>query len=99
MTVHRYCVKKLGVHKGALAAARVAQYAMTTADLGHVPSNTEYCSWWVITTRTGFHHRALIKAAFGEDWRPVVEQLAAEIVRRGNRSPGVIKSMPLSLPA
>lgn len=95
MSVQRFCVRKLGVHRGALAAARVAQWAIATAELGHVPTTVEYAEWWAIDERTGWRHRALVHEAFGDEWQPVVERVAAELVRRGARSPGAVQQLPV----
>lgn len=97
MTVHRYCVRTLGVHRGAIAAARVAQWAIATAELGHVPTTVEYSEWWAIDERTGWRHRALAHEALGEEWQTVVERLAREIERRQDRSPRAVQQLQLAL--
>jgi hypothetical protein len=96
VSVHRHCVQKLGVHKGAIAAARVAQWAMATAELGHVPTTVEYSEWWAVTERTGWNHRAAVHAALGDDWPAVVERVAAVIVARKLRSPRAVQQLALS---
>ena len=82
VSVRRHCTAKLGVHRGAIAAARVAQWAMTTADLGHLPTTVEYADWWAMSERNAWRHRSLVHEAFGDDWATIVDDLAAEIVRR-----------------
>lgn len=96
VSVHRHCVLKLGVHRGAIAAARVAQWAIATAELGHVPTTVEYSEWWAVDERTGWRHRAAVSAALGEDWQPVVERIAAEAQRRQARSPRAVQALALA---
>jgi hypothetical protein len=96
VTVQRHCVSKLGVHRGALAAARVAQWAIATADLGHVPTTVEYVAYWAISERTGWNHRALVHEAFGEDWPRVVEHVAGQLARRKERSPRVVQGLAVA---
>jgi hypothetical protein len=93
-TVLQAATAKLGVHKGALAAANAAQWAMATADLGHVPTTVEYSEWWNIDERTGWRHRARVREALGDDWPTVVEALAAEISKRSLRSPRSVVALP-----
>jgi hypothetical protein len=95
-TVHRHCVRKLGVHKGALAAARISQYAMVVADFGRLPTNLEYAEWWAVDERTGWRHRALMVEALGEDWQPIVERVAAVIAAKKLRSPRAVQQLALS---
>ncbi|HEY8773078.1 MAG TPA: hypothetical protein VIM05_00795 [Gaiellaceae bacterium] len=78
-TVLEVCVARLGVHRGALAAANVAQWAMATRDLGHVPTTVEYAEYWSISERNGWLHRSRIRAALGDEWPVVVEKLAAYV--------------------
>jgi hypothetical protein len=87
-TVLQACVAAKGVHRGALAAAHVAQWAMTTHELGRIPTVVEYAEWWAVKERTGWRHRADCRDVFGESWREVVLSLAAEIGRRKVRSTG-----------
>lgn len=84
-TVLDVCTERLGVHRGAIAAARVAQWALATADLGHVPTTVEYANWWAVTERTGWNHRSACRDVFGDDWPDVVEFVARQIGDR--RSP------------
>jgi len=97
VSVHRFCVKKLGVHRGAIAAARVAQWAMVTAELGHVPTTVEYSDWWAVNERTGWNHRALVHAAFGDDWQTTIEHIAHEAMRKSARSPRSVQRLELVL--
>jgi hypothetical protein len=97
MTVQRHCVAKLGVHRGAIAAARVAQWALATAELGQMPTTVEYAEWWALDERTGWRHRALVHQALGDDWQAVVEDLAAEIKRRQARSPRAVQQLAIAL--
>lgn len=79
VTVLQACVSVLGVHKGALAAANVAQLVMTTAELGHFPTNDEYAEYWAVSERTGWLHRSRGRDVFGDDLEDVVAQLAKRI--------------------
>lgn len=97
MSVHRYCVKRLGVHRGAIAAARVAAWAMVTAELGRVPTTVEYSEWWCVKERTGWNHRAAVAAALGENWQEAISVIAVEIGRRKARSPRAVQQLELSL--
>jgi len=87
VTVLEACTRKRGVHRGAITAAHVAQWALATADLGHVPTTVEYADYWAVKERTGWNHRAGVRDVFGDDWPELVEDLAAEIRRRRLRSP------------
>ena len=95
VSIQRACIQRLGVHRGALAAARVAQWAMVTADLGRVPTTVEYSEWWAITERTGWHHRALVRDALGEDWPTVVERVAEVVAAKKLRSPRAVQQLAL----
>jgi hypothetical protein len=86
-TVLQACTRKRGVHKGAITAAHVAQMAIATAELGHVPTNAEYCDWWALDDRTGWRHRAGVRDVFGDEWATVVQVVADEIRRRHMRAP------------
>lgn len=86
-TVLEACVAVKGVHRGAIVAAHVAQWAMTTHELGRVPTTLEYAEWWAVDERTGWRHRAGVKDVFGESWVEVVLLLADEMERRKLRSP------------
>jgi len=97
ITVQRYCVERLGVHRGAVAAARVAQWAMVTADLGRVPTTVEYSAWWSVKERTGWNHRALVHEALGEEWPATVEAVAGEIRRRSTRSLRDVQQLAVAL--
>jgi hypothetical protein len=97
VTVLQACVRTLGVHRGAIAAAQVAQWALVTAELGRVPTTAEYAEYWAVIERTGWNHRANVRRVFGDDWQSVVEQLADEISRRRVRGPG--KVVGLGVPA
>lgn len=78
-TVLDYCVRALGQRRGGLAAAHVAQWAIATHELGHVPTTVEYADYWYCDERTGWRHRASCAAVFGDEWQAVVESLAADI--------------------
>ena len=86
-TVLEACVAVKGVHRGAIAAAHVAQWAMTTEALGRLPTTVEYADWWAVDERTGWRHRAEAREVFGESWGEVVQLLADEMARRKVRSP------------
>jgi hypothetical protein len=94
-TVLEHCVAKLGVHQGAFAAANVAQYAIATKDLGHVPTTDEYCEWWAVSERTGWYHRSRIRDVFGDDWPDVIEQVSHLIK---TSSPRAAMSLPVTRP-
>lgn len=79
------CVAVRGVHAGALTAAHVAQVAMTTAELGRVPSGREYAEFWAVSERTSFKQWEGIAEVFGPDWREVVEKVAAQIAEKRER--------------
>jgi len=93
VTIQRACIARLGVHRGAIAAARVAQWAIATAELGHMPTTVEYSEWWAVTERTGWNHRALIQQALGEDWQTVVERVAAVVAEKQLRSPRAVQQL------
>lgn len=95
VTIQRACIARLGVHRGAIAAARVAQWAMATAELGHFPTNAEYCEWWAVDERTGWRHRRLVQQALGDEWPTVVERVAAVIAAREIRSPRAVQQLAL----
>lgn len=85
------------MHKGALVAAQVAQWAIATDDLGHVPTTVEYCDYWMVTERSGWYHRANVRDALGDDWQLIVAQLAKHAGRGGLRSPRAVTK--LAVPA
>lgn len=97
VTVQQLCRRRLDVHRGALAAARVAQWALTTAELGRVPTTVEYAEWWAVDERTGWRHRALVHDALGDEWQSVVELVAAEVKRRRARSPRAVQQLAVAL--
>jgi len=76
-TLHQYCVARLGVHSGAITAARLIEMAVCTVELGHFPVAAEYAEWACIDERSAWRHRAKLREVFGDDWAQVVEQLAA----------------------
>jgi hypothetical protein len=76
------CVAKRGLHRGAVTAAWVAQYALQARDLGRVPTVVEYSTEWNIDERSGWRHREAIREVFGDSWRDVVLSVAAAIERR-----------------
>jgi hypothetical protein len=82
VSVLKAATAKLGVHKGALAAAHIAQWALATAELGHVPTTVEYAEFWFVDERTGWRHRADCRDVLGENWQDVVLALAAAADRR-----------------
>jgi hypothetical protein len=94
-TIHELCIARLGVHRGAIAAARVAQWAMVAHDLGRLPTTVEYAEWWSLDERTGWRHRAAIRDALGEEWEPTIEALAAQITDR-MRSPRAVLSLAVA---
>lgn len=79
------CVAVRGVHAGALTAAHIAQVAMTTAELGRVPSGNEYADYWAVSARTSFKQWEGIAEVFGPDWRDVVVKIADEINEKRER--------------
>jgi hypothetical protein len=86
------CVSKLGVHKGAVAAANVAQLAIATNELGHFPTALEYADYWAVDERSAWRHRARGRDVFGEDLQDVVELVAARIQ---SRSYHAVMSLPV----
>lgn len=86
-TVLEACIAVRGIHRGAFTAARIAQYAMTWVELGHFPTAVEYASSWNVDERTAWRHRAEFEEVFGDRWREVVDQVADEVRRRGEKSP------------
>jgi len=97
VSIQRACIQRLGVHRGAIAAARVAQWAIATAELGHVPTTVEYADWWAVTERTGWYHRAAVHAALGDEWPSVVEQLADVVRAQSLRSPRAVQKLELAV--
>jgi hypothetical protein len=97
VTVLQACTQKVGVHRGALAAAAVAQYAMTADDLGRFPTAVEYAEWWAISERSAWRHRARIEDVFGESWPSVVELVADELRKKRVRSPRAAMRLQLDL--
>lgn len=96
-TVLEVCVAKRGVHRGALAAANVAQWALTIDALGRIPTIVEYAEWWSCSERTGWRHAERIEAVFGEDWRPMVEAIAVAARKHvdGRLSVAGVKATPV----
>lgn len=97
LSLPRHCTRKLGIHRGALAVARVSQWAMVTAELGHVATTVEYAEWWAISERTGWYHRALIQEALGDQWPEIVTKFAEVIVARQVRSPRAAMKLAVEL--
>jgi hypothetical protein len=97
-TVLEVCVANLGVHRGAVAAANVAQLALTTSDLGHFPTAVEYAEYWAVIERTAFHHRRRAREGLGDEYQAVVLQLAAIITAKKSRSPRAVMSLPVPRP-
>lgn len=96
-TVLEVCVARRGVHRGSLAAAHVAQWAMAIDALGHVPTVVEYAEWWSISERTGWRHAERVEAVFGDEWRSVVEAIAGAARKYvdGRLSVAGVKSTPV----
>jgi hypothetical protein len=94
-TILEVCVARLGVHRGALAAANVAQLAMTAADLGRFPTALEYAADWSLSERSAFNHRGRARDGLGENWQQIIEGLALELVARKARSPRAVMALPL----
>jgi hypothetical protein len=94
-TVLEVCVASLGVHRGAVAAANVAQWAIATSELGHVPTVAEYVDYWAITDRSGWNHAARVREALGDDWRAVVDALSRHLE---SHAPGRVMRAPLAPP-
>jgi hypothetical protein len=91
-----YCVRSAGVHRGALVAAWVAQWAMTANDLGRFPTAVEYAEWWAVDERTAWRHRAGIRDVFG-DVEPIVMAVASGV--DGRRSPRAVMGLPVPVVA
>lgn len=96
-SLHRQLTRKMGVHRGALAAARVAQWVIVTAELGYVPTTVEYAEWWSVSERTGWNHRALVHAALGEEWPQSIERIAVAVRRDAVRSPRAVQQLAVAL--
>lgn len=96
-TIQEQCIAKLGIHRGAIAAARVAQYAIATHELGHVPTTDEYCDYWAVDERTGWRHRAVIRDVYGDQWGEVVEAVAAPIAQLKTRSPRAVMGLRVAV--
>lgn len=95
-TILQLAVERVGVHRGALAAASIAQWVLATEALGYVPSLHEYAKYWAVSDRTGERHGSRARAVLGDDWRTVVEQLTRYLV--DERSPrAVIELVPRNL--
>jgi hypothetical protein len=92
-TILEQCVRRRGVHRGALTAAHVAQWAIATADLDRVPTGSEYAEFWAVSERTAWYHRAGMREVYGERWPELVEQVAQVIVKGGERSPRRVMSL------
>lgn len=92
-TILDACTAKLGVHRGALAAAWVAQWAMAADELGHFPTTVEYAECWALSERNAWRHRAAIRDVFG-DVEPVVMAVAAQI--GGRRSPRAVMGLAVA---
>lgn len=97
VSVHRFCVQKLGVHRGAITAARAAQWAIAADELGHMPTTVEYAEYWAVDERTGWAHRARVREAFGDEWQSIVTRMAVEVGRRRTRSPRAVQQFELAL--
>jgi hypothetical protein len=82
VTVLDYCVRVHGQTRGGLVAAHIAQWAIATHELGHMPTTVEYSEFWYVTERTGWLHRSQAREVFGDDWQRVVESVAADIGTR-----------------
>lgn len=95
-TVLEACVAVKGVHRGAFAAAHIAQLAMQTRELGRIPSAVEYADWWAVDERTAWRHRAEARDVFGDAWEDVVLVLVAEMDRRSVRSPRGVQELAVA---
>lgn len=78
-TVLEQCVAARGVHRGALTAAHIAQYAMATRALGRIPGAETYADYWSVDERTAWRHRQGIREVYGDKWREVVQLVADEL--------------------
>jgi hypothetical protein len=94
ITVLQACTRKRGVHRGAITAAHVVQWAVATVELGHLPTTVEYADWWAVDERTAWRHRAGIREVFGDDWQDVVARVASEAGRRKLRAPRDVMALP-----
>jgi hypothetical protein len=88
-------VRKHGIHRGALTAAYVGQYAIAWSELGEFPTAVAYAEYWAISERTAFLHRSKIADVFGEKWPEVVEAVKDEIDRSQSRSLARAGQLPL----
>lgn len=92
VTVLRACVERMGAHRGAIAAANVAQLVIATSELGHFPTAVEYADYWAIDERSAWRHRARARDGLGDEWQDVVSALAR---RTSSRSPRAVISLPV----
>lgn len=91
-SVLRACVVRLGVHRGATAAARVVQIALAERDLGHFPTAVEYADYWAVSERTAWGHRAAARAGIGDE----LERVSSELAALPDRSQRKLMAAPLS---
>jgi hypothetical protein len=91
------CVRRYGLHKGAVRAADVGKWVIATQALGQVPTVEAYCEWWAVTERTGWRHAATCRELFGDEWRGVVLVLAAKAEDRLSVKRALSVGLPPSL--
>jgi hypothetical protein len=84
-TLLELCVARRGLHRGALTAAWVIQWAATARELGKFPTTAEYAEWWAVSDRNAWRHRAAIHEALGDDYQAVVLHIAQELDARMSR--------------
>jgi len=96
-TVLDHCIASRGVHRGALTAAWVAQWARCAQELGRFPTTAQYADYWAIHERTGWRHREAIVDVFGEEFEPTVMYVAAAIADRLGQSHSPRAVMDLAL--
>lgn len=91
-SVQEVCIRRLGLHRGAIAAARVAQLAIAQRDLGHWPTAVEYAEYWSVIERTAWNHRAAALAGVvgpeleGDDALAVLKSVVDTLVQAIDRS-------------
>jgi hypothetical protein len=84
-TLLELCIARRGVHRGAVTAAWVVQWAATARELGKFPTTAEYAEWWNVSERNAWRHRAAIHEALGDEYERVVLRLGDEIDARMSR--------------
>lgn len=94
-TVLDHYTERYGVHKGAIAAAHMAQIAATVIEYGRDFTNEQYMELWAVSERTAWAHRAEAVEVYGDGWRDVGAELARLMEREHTRALG--KALQLRL--